>query len=200
MFLTGSDAFGSESVVAYEAGYRRQLHDRASIDVATYVNRYDDLRSQEVAPGRPVTLGNMMNARTRGLESMAAFQATSRWQLHASHVYHWKELTFDAASTDPTRGVSEANDPRHIFKLRSYLIASDRIEVDAFVRHYSSRPQPAVEAYTELDARLGYRVRPGWDVSLIGSNLLNDRHLEFRAGTAPETYERSVALRSTWRF
>ena len=41
---------------------------------------------------------------------------------------------------------------------------------------------------------------PGWDVSLIGNNLLHDRHLEFRAGTAPETYERSVTLRSVWRF
>jgi iron complex outermembrane recepter protein len=48
--------------------------------------------------------------------------------------------------------------------------------------------------------RIGYRVRPGWNLSLIGTNLLHDRHLEFRAGTAPETYERAVTLRSVWRF
>jgi hypothetical protein len=47
---------------------------------------------------------------------------------------------------------------------------------------------------------MGYRVMPGWDLSLIGTNLLHDRHIEFRAGTAPETYERAVALRSVWRF
>ena len=39
-------------MVAYEAGYRRQFRERVSIDLAAYVNRYDDLRTQEFAPGR----------------------------------------------------------------------------------------------------------------------------------------------------
>ena len=64
----------------------------------------------------------------------------------------------------------------------------------------SALPQPVVDAYAELDARVGYRLRPGWDLSLIGINLLQPRHVEFRAGTAPETYERAVTLRSVWRF
>jgi iron complex outermembrane receptor protein len=200
VLLTGSADFESENVMAYEAGYRQQFAERVSIDVAAYVNRYDELRTQEFAPGRPITLANGMNALARGLESMATVQVTPRWQVHASHAYHWKELTFDPGSTDPTKGVSEANDPRHIFKLRSYVNATDRIEIDAFVRHYGARPQPAVDTYTELDARIGYRIRPGWDVSLIGSSLLHDRHEEFRAGTAPETYERSASVRSVWRF
>lgn len=200
LFLAGNDSYGSEDVLAYEAGFRRRFGDHASFDMSAYVNRYDDLRTQERAPGRPITLANMMNGLTRGLESAAVVQVTRRWQLHAAHAYLWKELTFDAGSTDTTRGASEANDPSHIFKARSYLVLSDRLEFDAFFRAYASRPQPAVDAYAELDARLGYRIRPGWDISLIGSNLLRERHLEFRAGTAPETYERSVSLRSLWRF
>ena len=200
LLLTGSPDFRAESVLAYEGGYRRQLHERLAIDVAAYVNRYDDLRTQEFAPGRPITLGNMMNAWSRGIETTASAQVLPRWQLHASHAYHWKELTFDPASTDPTHGASEANDPRHIVKVRSYINATNHIELDAFFRYNGSLPQPAVDAYHELDARFGYRIRPGWDLSLIGSSLLHDRHLEFRAGTAPETYERSVALRSVWRF
>ena len=196
----GSEDFESEAVVAYEAGYRRQFHERLSIDLAAYVNRYDDLRSQELAPGQPITLANMMNALARGLETTASLQVLPRWQLHASHAYHWKEFTFDPGSTDPTNGASEANDPRNIFKLRSYVTATNRIEIDAFYRYVGELPQPAVDAYHELDARIGYRVLPGWDLSLIGNSLLHDRHLEFRAGTAPETYERSVALRSVWRF
>jgi iron complex outermembrane receptor protein len=200
IFLTGSEQFQSETVVAYEGGYRRQFKERASIDIAAYVNSYDQLRTQEFAPGRPVTLANMMNGVGRGIESTASLQVTRRWQLHASHAYLWKELTFDAGSTDPTGGVSEANDPRHIFKIRSYLIATSRLELDAFLRHYASRPQPRVDPYTELDARLGFRLRPGWDLSLIGSSLLHDAHLEFRAGTAPQMFERALTLRSVWRF
>jgi iron complex outermembrane receptor protein len=200
LLLTGSPAFESENVIAYEAGFREQIHERVSVDIATYVNRYDDLRSQETRPGQPITLANMMNALTRGVETTVSAQLLPRWQVHASHAYNWKELTFDPGSTDATLGTSEGNDPRHIFKLRSYTTVSDRIEVDGFFRYVSQLPQPVVDAYMELDLRVGYRVRPGWDLSLIGTNLLHDRHLEFRAGTAPETYERSVALRSAWRF
>jgi iron complex outermembrane recepter protein len=200
LLLTGSEDFESEAVVSYEAGYRRLFHERLSIDLAAYVNRYDELRSQEFAPGRPITLANMMNALARGFETTASLQVLPRWQLHASHAYHWKEFTFDPGSTDPTKGAAEANDPRNIFKLRSYVTATNRIEIDAFYRYVGELPQPAVGAYHEFDARFGYRVSPGWDLSLIGSNLLHDQHLEFRGGTAPETYERSVTVRSVWRF
>ena len=200
LLLTGSPEFDSEDVVAYEAGYRRQIHERLSIDIAGYVNRYDDLRTQEIRPGQPVTLANMMNALTRGVETTLIAQLLARWQVHASHAYNWRELTFDAGSTDITRGTAEGNDPRHIFKLRSYINATSRIEIDGFYRYIGALPQPAVAGYHELDSRVGYRVRPGWNLSLIGTNLLHERHLEFRAGTAPETYERSVSLKSVWRF
>jgi len=200
LLLTGSPTFESESVVAYEAGYRRQLRERVSIDLAGYVNRYDALRTQEIRPGQPITLANMMNALSRGLETTVSAQILPRWQVHGSHAYLWKELTFDPGSTDVTRGANEGNDPRNIFKLRSYVTATNRIELDAFFRYVGMLPQPVVDAYSELDVRLGYRLMPGWDLSLIGTNLLDDRHLEFRAGTAPETYERAVALRSVWRF
>jgi len=200
LLLTGSAAFESENVIAYEAGYRRQIQERVSVDIATYVNRYDDLRTQEIRPGQPITLMNMMNALTRGVETTVSAQLLPRWQVHVSHAYNWKELTFDPGSNDPTHGTSEGNDPRHIFKLRSYTTLSNRVEVDGFFRYVGKLPQPVVDAYAELDLRFGYRVMPGWDLSLIGTNLLHDRHLEFRAGTAPETYERAVALRSVWRF
>lgn len=198
--LTGNTAFRTESVLAYEAGYRRQFHRRLSLDVAGYLNRYDDLRTQESRPGLPVLLANMMNGRTRGVETRVIAQILPRWQVHASHAYLWKELTFDAGSADLTRGVSEGNDPRHLFKLRSYVTATNRIEIDAFYQSQGALPQPAVQPYQELDARIGFRIGPGWDLSLIGNNLLHERHVEFRGGTPPETYERSIAVRSVWRF
>jgi iron complex outermembrane receptor protein len=201
LLLTGSEAFKTETVIAYEAGYRKLYSDRLSVDVAVYVNRYDDLRSQELpsGPGQPIVLANMLNALSRGVEVSTATQVTSWWQAHASYAYHWKELTFDAGSRDATRGASEANDPKYLFKLRSYMNGGP-FEFDVFLRAIGALPQPAVDAYREMDARVGWRVRPGWDLAVIGNNLLSPRHLEFRAGTAPELYERAVSLRSTWRF
>ena len=75
LLLTGNSDFESESVMAYEAGYRQQFRERISIDLAGYVNRYDDLRTQELRPGEPILLANMMNGLTRGVESTATAQA-----------------------------------------------------------------------------------------------------------------------------
>jgi iron complex outermembrane receptor protein len=200
--LTGTEDFRSESLIAYEAGYRRRYGDRFSIDVAAFENRYDDLRSQElspVPPGIPIRLMNMLNAVTRGVEISSRTQVTPWWQLGGGYTHLWKRLTFDPGSLDRTGGRDEANDPRHIVKLRSYIDAG-RLEFDGFFRYISALPNPEVDAYTELDARVGYRVRPGWDLSLVGTNLLHKSHLEFRGGTPPQLYRRGVAVRSTWRF
>ena len=199
--LTGTADFKSESLIAVEAGYRTRVGSRFSIDIAAYNNRYDDLRSQEVPePPIPIRLMNMMNAVTRGIEISPKVQVVPWWQIAAGYSHFWKRFTFDPGSTDRTGGAAEANDPRHLFKLRSYMNAGSRFEVDAFLRYVSALPQPAVDGYAELDARVGYHVRPGWDLSIIGANLLSRSHLEFRGGTPPQVYERGVTLRSTWRF
>lgn len=202
--LTGTETFKSEELIAYEAGYRRRIGNRLSLDVNVFDNHYDELRSQEssppIPPGIPVRLMNMLNGVTRGLEVTSRVQAASWWQLEGGYSHLWKRFTFDPGSTDLTGGRSEANDPRHIFKLRSYVDAGSRFEIDAFFRHIGALPAPAVEAYAELDARVGYHLRPGWDLSLIGTDLLHTHHLEFRGSAPPQVYQRAVTLRSTWRF
>jgi iron complex outermembrane receptor protein len=200
--LTGTEDFRSEVIVAYDAGYRTRLGEVILVDVAVFNNRYDDLRSQEfpTQPGMPIRLMNMLNAVTRGVETTSKAQVTPWWQIGGGYTYLWKQFTFDPASADPTGGAAEANDPSHIIKLRSMMNIGSRVEADAYLRYYSSLPMPPVDAYTEVDARVGYRVRPGWELALIGSNLLHKNHLEFRGGTPPQFYERAVTLRSTWRF
>lgn len=143
---------------------------------------------------------NQMNATTRGVELASKAQLLPWWQIAAGYTHFWKQFRFDPGSTDRTGGSSEANDPGHLVSFRSYVNAGERVEFDAFFRYVSSLPNPPVDAYAELDARLGYHMRPGWDLAIIGTNLLSPSHLEFRAGTPPQVYERAVTLRSTWRF
>jgi iron complex outermembrane receptor protein len=120
LFLTGSDTFKSENVLAYEAGYRQTVP-RAPVDRPRGL--FESLRR----PSHPGSrAGNAHHACQqhecaiaghRGNRGGANFAAV---QVHYSHSYLWKELTFDAGSNDPTRGTSEANDPTHFFKIRSY--------------------------------------------------------------------------------
>lgn len=202
LLITGSDAFQSENVLAYEAGYRLRPTEWVSFDVATFANKYDDLRSQELpaAPGSPVVLGNGLDARTSGVEIAATASPTRWWQAHASYGYLWERFSRDAGSRDITNGASEANDPSHLFSVRTSLDLPRKFEVDAVVRYVSRLPKPVVEPYTELMARIGWRQSDRWELSVVGQNLLHDRHEEFAAGTPRELFERGVCVRSAWRF
>ena len=203
ILITGSESFDAESVVAYEAGYRIRPQERLALDIAAFVNRYDDLRSQEfpALPGEPITLRNLLNATTAGVELGGTVQATEDWRLHGAYVYLYEDFSVDPGSTDPFNGRFEANDPSHAFSLRSYVDLPAGFTIDGVFRAVSSRPNPRVPSYAELDLRLGWNVRPGWELSLGGQNLLHDRHTEFAYPNAPRyEFRRGGYLRSIWRF
>jgi iron complex outermembrane receptor protein len=202
LLLTGSEDFASETVVAYEAGYRARPASWASIESAVFANTYDDVRSQEL-PQRatdPIVLSNGLNARTSGVEIASTIAGTGWWQAHLSYSYLWERFSRDPDSRDLSDGVNEANDPAHLFSVRSTFDLRGNIEADAFFRVVSALPQPRVARYAEMNARLGWRARPNWELSLVGQNLLRARHEEFAAGTPRELFERSVFVRSLWRF
>jgi iron complex outermembrane receptor protein len=202
LLITGSDAFVSETVLAWEAGYRVRPTSWVSADVATFLNSYDHIRSQELRErtGALFTLANGLDAKTSGVEVAVTTSLTPWWQAHASYSYLWERFSKDAGSTDASNGVNEANDPSHLLSVRTSVDLPGRVEVDVLGRYASRRPQPAVPAYVELTARLGWHPSLRWELSIAGQNLLHDRHLEFAAGTPPELFERAVSVRSAWRF
>jgi iron complex outermembrane receptor protein len=199
--LTGRDDFDSESVIAYEGGYRVRPHARLAFDVSVYANRYDDLRSVEppTRPGEPAVLGNLQNASTAGVELIAVLQPHDRWRVRTTYSWLQSEFSVDPGSRDTTDGANEANDPSHLFSIRSFIDLPQGLQLDATARVVGRRPSPVVEGYGELDLRAGWTVRPGWDLSLIGQNLLHARHAEL-FGQPRVVARRGVHLRSTWRF
>jgi iron complex outermembrane receptor protein len=201
--LTGSEGFESEEVVSYEAGYRIRPMPRLSFDVATFVNRYDRLRSTElkVTPQPLIVLENLLNASTSGIELAAMAQARPGWRVHGSYSYLRKELSFDPGSHDVYRGTVEGNDPGHLFSLQSWLDLPGHTALDALFRRVGTRPDPIVPAYSELDLRFGWTLRLGWDVSVVGQNLLHAHHSELLPPNAPHyDFRRGVFVRSRWHF
>jgi iron complex outermembrane receptor protein len=58
-----------------------------------------------------------------------------------------------------------------------------------------------VPAYGELDLRLGWTARTGWDLSIVGQNLLHPRHSELLPVNSPHyDFRRGVFVRSRWYF
>lgn len=198
----GGDAFRAETLLAGELGYRVQPHARVSLDATVFTHGYDDLRSQELPPtGPPIVVGNTLNARVHGLELTGNLQPAAWWRIHVSYTYLDESITRDADSRDVGRTASEANDPRHQAGARASLDLPGEIEADAVLRRVGELPNPRVPAYTELNARVGWRATPRLELAVIGQDLLHAHHPEFGADTPRRVeFERSVRAMVTIRY
>lgn len=202
--VTGSNDFLSETLVASEIGYRVQPAPILGIDATVFHHAYDRLRSQEAAAGLvpiPVVVGNTLNGTSRGLELAANLQPVAAWRTHLSYTFLDVSLTNDPGSRDVGGLTTEANDPRHVFAVRTSIDLSQGLELDARWRSIGELPHPRVPAYSEAAARLGWRASPHVDVALVGEDLLHAQHAEFNPVAAGfEEFQRSVRVVFTTRF
>ena len=200
--LQGGTNFVSEELLAYEMGYRIQPHPRLSLSVAAYYNDYDKLRSLErVNPTNaiPVVLANGQKGDSYGAELTADYRATDWWRLRAGYTELQIHIRPKPRSTDTSHGSTESSDPNHQFFLRSSLDLPGHLAFDAGFRYVTHIANLGVPAYGELDVRLAYAPIPRLEVSIVGQNLLHDRHSEFR-GNPPQEIERSVYGKVSWSF
>ncbi len=200
-FLIGGPDFQPEKLTAYEVGARVQASSRLSFSVSAFYNVYNDLRSIELEPNGfvlPLRWGNMMQGDTYGVEAWANLRATDWWQLTAAFNVQHESLRFKPGASG-LLGVAQAgDDPHHQASLRSSMNLGSNITLDADLRHVGPLPDPAVPAYVELDARLGWRPTTLWELSVSGSNLLHARHVEFSAPA--NDVERSFVVAVRRRF
>ena len=197
--IAGGPDFQSEKLTAYEIGYRTQPSPKASFSISTFYNVYDQLRSIEPTGGTLV-LGNMMEGNTYGVETWGSYGISDWWQLKAGYTYLRENLRFKPGSGD-TYGVQAAgNDPAHQFSVRSTMNFANRTEFDVGLRSVGALPNPNVPAYVAFDARLGWHIAKGVEVSLAGFNLLDNRHPEFGALPARSEIGRKIDARILWQF
>lgn len=200
VFLTGSGAFRTEKLTAYELGYRSRFADWMSLSAAAYYNVYDDLRTVEPYSATsflPLRWGNEMAGQTYGLEAWADFQLTSWWRLSPGFRSFHERLHFVQGASQ-LLGLSQAgDDPATSASLKSSMTLDRTVSFDANLRHVTALPAPAVPGYYELNLRLGWRASRTCELSLNGYNLLHARHQEYEnAGFV----QRSFLAEARWRF
>ena len=218
----GSPGFSAEVLKDVQAGYRSQLSKTFTLDLAVFYDRYSSLRT--FAPGSPVFaseplphldvtgyVANGASAVGKGAEGSLAWQVLPSWKLEASYTYNlinqWLNPADPRGSVLDTSGGKEP--PRSEWRLQSYINLSKTWELDSFL-YWTGVASPVnllgpdifIPAYTRLDVRLGYKVGPGWQLSLAGQNLLEPRHLEGipELLTDYSYVKRGIYLKSTWRF
>ena len=219
-YVTGSTDFRTEELDALDVGWRTAWSRNFSTEVAAYHYRYDHLRA--TVPGTqlipsglrpdvfllPTMLTNAfsppLRARFTGLELSADWHVTPDWRLQSS--YSMMHLRVPE-SAEPTE-FSE-NTPQRIFSLRSAFQPTANVQWDVWLRHTSSTntffisPQQHIPAYWAVDMRLAWQANKALELSLVGQNLFDSRHLEAinEPLESPLTeVERSVYLRADFRF
>jgi iron complex outermembrane recepter protein len=199
--LAGGAAFDSETLLAYEFGYRASLR-RVALSMATYYNDYDNIRSLERTANqpRPLTVGNGFTSRSYGSEVSAEYQVLEMWRLRAAYSPFSIDFYRHADSTDPNLSTTEANDPSHKFFLRSSLDLPARFTFDNALRFVSRIDIQSVPRYTEFDTRLAWTANSSVELSLTGQNLLHRHHAEFGGAARRRGIERNVSMKLLWSF
>jgi iron complex outermembrane recepter protein len=202
----GNPEAESESLLAYELGYRIQPSQRVSVDIATFYNDYADLLSSQrtgFVPGVPVGLQmftpmNSGSAESYGAEATVAFAPTDSLRLSASYSLlmiemHGDEITDNAEST-------ELNAPTHQVVLRSSSDLTSKLRMDAQVRYVDN--VESIAHYVTADLRLSYRLMNNLELSVVGQNLLDSGHPEQASplGLPNAEVPRSIYGKLTWYF
>ena len=214
-FVSGSSDFESETVIAYELGYRAQLTSKISTSISAFYNNYDDLRSTTPGPTAnfflPYVFANNLEGETYGLELSADYQILDWWRLHGGYDLLEENIRIKSGQVDSNGGLNETADPQNQFSLRSSMDLGHNVQLDTGLRwvdelHNNNGSNGGavagtVPSYFELDARLAWQVTPNLEVSLVGQNLLHDHHPEYGfPSPGREEIGRSVYGKVAWRF
>lgn len=205
-----NDDLVSETVVAYELGYRSRPHRSFFVDVATFVNVYKDILVADSSgamfetsppPHLAITsrMSNHMHGDTYGVELAPTWQVNDRWQVAAG--YTWLQMNLHSTAADQVGEEEEGDSPRHQIHLRSFLNVTGNLTLDAAIYYVDSLPNQGIESYVRGDARLGWRPTDGLELSVGGTNLLDSRHAEFRSyQTRATEQQRNVHVKVRWQF
>jgi iron complex outermembrane receptor protein len=211
--VLGSDKFQSEDLLAYEVGYRIQVTNNVSADIATFYNNYTHLRSAE--PGAPFVettpapvhlvvpfvASNKMHGGTYGAEIFTEYKVVPRLKLSGSYSYLQMNLRKDATSLDPTPDNPGLSSPRHQFYVRSSLDIFRHLEHDLTVRYVDALAGINIPSYYSVDTHFSYPLSRSFALSIGSQNLLNHQHLEFMPdfiNTSPTEVKRSIYGGITW--
>lgn len=202
----------AERLTAYELGYRTLLSSRLSLDIALFDNHYSNLSQWDV--GSPVLgmtpvpyltvpfayTNATSTIKTHGIEIVADWRPLDWMRLEGSYTH----LHVASPPPDGVNTYIAGTSPEHQYSLRWMMDLTAKTQLDLWLRHVGKlkAQDQEIPAYSELDIRLGYAVSKGLDLSLVGQNLLDNRHSEFsETSSIPASYiPRGIYAKATWKF
>ncbi|MBC8041455.1 MAG: TonB-dependent receptor, partial [Opitutaceae bacterium] len=179
--LVGNPGVASETLWAYELGWRIQPTDRVSVDVSLFYNDYENVitvgSTPVFVPGVPTGVAelpwsNDLQGHTYGGEASVTVSPTDHWRVTAAYSL----LIANIRGPAPFAETSENSAPRHQISLRSAYDFTKQWSLDGQFRFVDSIE--GVPAYVTADLRLSYRPNDHLEFALVGQNLLDPSHPE----------------------
>lgn len=203
--------FKSEELIAYEVGYRNQLTDTSSLDVATFYNDYENLTTTSIqAPLLvnngvdpihfliPVMFTNNMKGKTSGFE--AAFNWLPSSNVKVASQYTYLHMSLDAL--DPEQEGAEKIYPKHQAGINIFWNINNHWTLDTSVHYVDKIAAFELDAYVGLNVNLGRKLSENLYFNLVGQNITDPSHREFGspADINMGEIERSIYGKLKWQF
>jgi iron complex outermembrane receptor protein len=213
--LFGNPKQKNEQLTAFETGYRTTLTSRLSLDSTVFYNRYRDLSSVEPGAMRletnpapihlliPESFGNSLFGETHGIESFANWKLARFWTLNPGYTFFSIHLHEFAGSQDGSIPGTQGGTPDHQAQLRSSFSLPWNLQWNASAYFVNRLPAQSIPSYTRFDTGLNWRVGERVSLSLIGQNLLKDRHPEYSGPNStvqPGLMRRTTYAKISWSF
>ncbi|PYO62963.1 MAG: TonB-dependent receptor [Gemmatimonadetes bacterium] len=165
--------------------------------------RSEGLRSlEQVNPPAPfpIVIGNGQEGESYGAELTGDYRISGRWRVRAGYTELRVHIWASPGSTDTTRGSAESHDPERQFIVATSADLPAQLRLGGVLRYVASITNQQVPDYAELNARLTWQPTRTLGLSLVGQNLLHDRHAEFGTGATRREIERGVFGGVEWHF
>ncbi|MEN0035483.1 MAG: TonB-dependent receptor [Cellvibrio sp.] len=211
--LVPNDHFKSEQLTAYELGYRHQLTNDLSLDLAAFYNDYEHLRTTTASAENvtvvnngvdpihiliPFMFTNDMKGTTEGIEAVLSWNIRPDLKLAANYSYMNMSLT----ALDPTQETDEKLAPKHQAGVKLFWNMTTKWTLDVTTSYVDKLPITGVDSYVRMDVNLGTQVSKSLRINITGQNLLEDRQREFGGieDINVGEIERSLFAKLTWQF
>ncbi len=180
----------SESLIAYEIGYRFHVAEQFSFDINGFYNDYSNLRTIEARQldfanlpfyvQKMLYFDNKAEGKSWGTEIAVDWRFAEKWRLQMAYSYLEMDLKLDNDSTDISIPATEDASPKQQLSLRLNFDPAYNWETDFWLRYNDSVAQgEPISDYWAFDARVAWLVNKQLTLSVVGQNIFNGSHQEY---------------------
>ncbi len=208
--IIGNEDFESETVKAFELGYRIKPHETVSLDFAAFYNIYRKLSFFDpTSPDNTVLVGSMMVPtglpsppfpasvgpfpqyvqaqsmfQNEGKGYAAGLEFLGTWQVHerVRLTATYAYLNVDVDTQDGVAQTADGSVPSHTVGARAAIKLPWSFEFDTHVWWTDALPANDIGSYWKVDTRLAYTGLDWARLEFVGLNLTEGWHQEMAAG------------------